>query len=1146
MPGALAQLPDSARAQRLGGAAETGCAAAASAHAELSPDGAVLAPAAGAFASVTTAAAAQVDVPGLAGALGGAMRAVRSAAPAGVVEQVEALEAEFRRALETVTGNPLLGVLPEGSALSDVVGQVVAEAVDLFERRLEELAEQVFGAEDVAALVEGLALLDGLRTDYPAHADQLSGLLADTLLGVDPAVMDPLRRHLAAVLQLAGRLDATVVGPVINLVRAPMTTAIATVGDAVATLDPTLAADYDELVHALDAVAGAVTGAGAALRPFCADAAAAAAALDLDALVPGYAALLGTVELTGRELVGDVLDSTLEVLDALVEGVTAAAASPNDLAAAVRGLGTDVRTAMTGSAVGQAHAEVVAFVGRIRDAVAAVPFAALRDAVSEMLRRIGAELDDLGIADLAAGIESGLDGLVEQATTITGQATQSVQEALTKLLDLLDEVPIADLAGELEQGVAALGQVVRSLHDTAIGLLDDLTAQLDQLTTLSFEPASDAVISEIDEIKGRLARMNPDALSDESKLAIRAALAVLESLDVDEKVVQVLDAGYAELDGEVRSVLDEIAAGLERLRQSVGELDPGALLKPVTDGLHQIRTVVDSVDAASLTAGLRAELDRAGDQLAVLRPGRLLAPLQPSYDAGQSVVLRLDPQVWGAPLGALHADLVAITDRLDLAPLFADLAEWRRDLVERARNVLLDVSVRAGLPAPLDGWFARVLPFVTGVTDLLTLDPGAAMRELSGRLRAELRPSSLYEPLDEVFEAARDALAGVPEADLVSAATELRDAIVALDELAPDRLVARLREGHRRLVTLADDAFAPATGLAALRVAFHARVDVAVTTPDGAVARVDARFDAVAALLDADTAGSVVASLEAVQAAGLTALSRTADALATNPATASAQASFTRLRADLDRFVPPGLPRTGPLTADVVLGACEYWRPSRRTGELDARLAAFVAALEPAAAALDEAFDAVTDDLRAAAELIDPLALEPIMAEVFDALRAQVDVLDPAELLVELRKEVYLPVAAAVEALDPRALAVRLDAAFERTRSVVLAQLSGLLDAVSKAVAEHLATVRRSVEGLLDTVEGTLSGAVGDVDDVLKQVSDLAFFGIVEKLRQVLDNLKLSFDAEVRRIVRAFDAMLDAAPLGERIHARTAVTSGAA
>ena len=96
------------------------------------------------------------------------------------------------------------------------------------------------------------------------------------------------------------------------------------------------------------------------------------------------------------------------------------------------------------------------------------------------------------------------------------------------------------------------------------------------------------------------------------------------------------------------------------------------------------------------------------------------------------------------------------------------------------------------------------------------------------------------------------------------------------------------------------------------------------------------------------------------------------------------------------------------------------------------RLTSFVAAIASVGGALDEALEAFADDLDAIAALIDPLALEPPIAEVFDAVRAQVDALDPATLLSRARTEVYLPITQAIAALDPRELAARLDACIHR------------------------------------------------------------------------------------------------------------------
>lgn len=1134
MPGVLTKLPDSTRITRIAESTRTSCSASVQAHADLGSGGVALAPAAGVFGTVT--GGATVDLAGLGQSLGAALDTIGAALPSGVLEQVEGIDRSYRKVVDLVGGNPLLGLLPDGSALSDVVRQVIAEALVLFERRVSEAAEHLLGEDEVAALLEGFALIEGLRTDYPAHAAQLPDFMASTLLGFDPQVLGRLRVHFEVVVGLLGTLAPEKVSALIGRVRASATAALNGAATAVDALDPAVAAGYQRLTDALDEASGTVAAAGEALLPLYQDVAGMVPGMDPERLLDGYLTLLDSVELTERDLVDDVLDSTLGLLDDLVATVQQAA-SPDEIAAGVRQLGARVSAGIAGSGIGQAREQIVDFLGGIAESIASIPLAQAREALKGMLERVGTEIADLGLADLALEIEGQFDALAGAAGTAASEAANQVAGALGSLLDDIDALPADNLLQGLEDAVAQLGDVVHELRDGAAGLVDDLQAQLDGLTGLSFTPLADDVIGEINELRDRLRAMNPDALSEESKLAVRAALAVLEALDVEGTVVDALGTAYRELDAAVRVVLEDIAAGLDRVRRSLGELNPENLLAPVTQQLSKVRATVDSLDAAALTTGLRVELERLDSWLSTLKPGGVLAPLQDTYGAGLAAVHRLDPDAWGAPLVDLHAQLAALTDRLDLSPVFAELNERRSNLVDLVRDSLASAVGQADLPEPLASWFARVLPLVTGVSDLLTLDPGAGMRDLSRRMRDDLTPSAVYEPLEEVFVAALGVLGSVPAGDLVAAATQLRDGVVtSLDELEPRLLVTRLRAAHRRLVDAAPAAaLQPLDRLHALKAAFHARVDVAATTPDGQVARVDARFDAVLGLLDEDLPTSVVHRLTHEQETVLAALRQAVDTLAESAALQPAQQSFEGLRGSVERLVPPELPREGTIGVDQVAAAFEHWRPTRRAAELDTRLTSFVDALAPAGQALDEALEAFTADLRAAAGLLDPLTLDPAVAEIFDAVRARVDDLEPGELLAQLKSDVYQPIAQAVEALDPAALAARLDRAYEAARTAVMSELTGLVDGVTRELGEHLVAVREAVDALLGQLDAALTGATRDLEDVVQGVTDLAFVGIVQRLRQVLDNLGTSFDTELHRIKQAFDAMLDAAPLGQPV-----------
>ncbi|MFD2082915.1 hypothetical protein SAMN05421678_12912 [Actinopolymorpha cephalotaxi] len=1136
MSGALDQLPDSTAMGRISQTAQASCDTSAQAHAGLGADqpGSALAPAAGAFASVR--ASATIDLGGLGDALGSTLRTVTGAVPPAVTEHVGALDAAYQQAHALVARNPILSLLPEGSALQDVVAQIIDQTVALFERRVNELANRLLDAEEVAELVEAFEVMRRLATDFQAHADDLPGFVTSTLLGFSPQLLGPVRAHVATTDQVVVSLDPAALAAAVDPLRAAATDVVTALTQAVDDLDPTAAAGYTAIVAALDTGRAAVTTATDTLRPLYQGLDQVLGAHPWDTLIDGYLRLLPAQELRPRDLVDDVLTATVDLFDDLIAALQQAITA-GDLASRVEQFGAGLHQAISGSGIGVVRQRILDFLDEIRATVASVPFAQAHQAVADMLGRVGQEISDLGLDQLATQIAAGLADLTTTATTATAQAGQAVRQGLQELLAAIDDLPAADLLAALQDAVRQLSQVVDHLHDGAVGAIEDLQAQLASLEKLSFRPVSDEVIGEIEDVRTRLREMNPDALSEEGKLAVRAALAVLEAVDVEGKVVTVLTHAFHDLQGQVLAVLDDITAALERIRGSVGELSPTTVLTPLTGALTDLGTSLDRLNAAALTTPLRTELDQLDQWLAGLNPAALLTPLQGPYDAALAAVRQLDPAVWGSTLTNLYAELAATVARLDLTPLFQELDQRRRDLLVSVRDQLSLAVHDLGLPEPLAGWLERVWPLLEGITDVLTLDPAAGMRQLSRRVHDGFTPAALYEPLEQVFDQAVATLSAVPAADLVAAATAARDDVLAaLDELDPRRLVERLRAAHRRLVDVAPTTLVPPlTGVRALRIAFHAKADAALTTPAGKVAEVDASFDAVLQLLDGGAAASAVATLNGLHEKAMTALTHAVD----NLDITQAAAAFDRLKATVDGLVPANLPRTGTLTVPQVIAACETWRPSGRAATLDTRLHAFLDLLVPVADQLEAAFDTFAADLRATAALIDPLALDQAVAEIFEAVRAQVEELDPADLLDQLRADVYVPVIAAVEGLNPAALAGQLDGAYQAARTAVTGELGRLVADVHKALEDHLNAARAAVKAVIGELTAALHTGAADLEDIIARIGDLVFVGLIQRLRTVLGNLATSFETELGRVRQSFDSMLDAIPAGDRIHPRT-------
>lgn len=133
-----------------------------------------------------------------------------------------------------------------------------------------------------------------------------------------------------------------------------------------------------------------------------------------------------------------------------------------------------------------------------------------------------------------------------------------------------------------------------------------------------------AVVGEIDELRGRLAAIDPNALSDAEKLALTAALAFLEAIDLQAQVIGGLKDGYHSAENEVRAIFNQIVAALNQLRDKVFVFNPETVLGPINAVLAGANALLDQLNARTLLAPLYAQIDSLQSLLQDLAPAACL------------------------------------------------------------------------------------------------------------------------------------------------------------------------------------------------------------------------------------------------------------------------------------------------------------------------------------------------------------------------------------------------------------------------------------------------------------------------------------------------------------------------------------------
>jgi len=1075
-------------------------------------------------------AATDIDVTGLTTRLPDALEVLRAALPSSALEYVEGIEQAYTAAQDFLTDSPLVQQIGQGASLQDTALAVIQDALTRFESGLTDLAGNLVDPHTLDAVRGAFADIERFRTDYAGNRDSFLPFLAENLLGVAPDVLKgPLDQVQACVAVLAP-LDPAALGQAVGPAGAAIADATTGLLAAVDTLDPAAAGGYatirarlDDLDAAVEAIDGGLTGVYGALGDLV-------DAHHWDTVFAAYRTALDAVDIGHVPTVDDVVATITGALEELL-GRLFVVLDADDLAARVGLLVQSIDDTVATTGLGRARDAVGDFLDEIRQAVMSVPTDEIAHAVQTMLGRVKAALDELGIDTVTQQLDAAfarVDKVVGQV--LTTQLVGRVTAALDAAVNAVGSLPVDALAGELDAVLKQLGDLITEITQALQGPLGQVSAFAAQLDTLSFRPVADDVIAQIDDVKGRLQEINPNALSEPERLALQAALAVLRSIDLEGTVVTGLKQGFATAQGGVTDLLAQLGRIVARVRAHVEQFSPDAALQPLDALLAEATDQVHRVNATVLLRPLYQVVDDVVSTLDDVSPGRLLQPLQAPYDTLLAAVGRIDPGQWVAPLRTLYAEIDRLIGLVDVTPLFEELDRRRTDLLTHVRSALLEALSGLDLPQPLGAVLDAVRPFVEAITGaLLGGNLATAVPALGADLQAGLDLAAPLRLLDAPFEELLQMLDAVPQGALAEALETLRTSIgTGLDALDPRAILTRLREGQGRLAALAAPVvLAAPLRLPAVRAAFDVRVAAAPPERVAAVAAVRAHFEASFSRVDPSAPGSTTSRLSRAQ-------QDVTDRLARGIATldpARVEGAYARVRGDLDHLVPDFLRGAQPLTPAQIQAGLASMRPSAKAAPVEALVRRFLVRAQSLQDAIGDAVAAVFGALGRLLSLVDPLSLRDKVAAIYQALRDKAHVIDPDALAQSLR-ETFTPLLAPLNAIDPSAIGQRLDQSFRRAVSAVHDDARAVLDALARAVDGKLASVRAAVEHVIGSVRQTLQKARQDLQAVLEQVEQLVLVEVLDRLDRLVANLGVSFGAELDRVRNAFDDMLAAIPLG--------------
>ncbi|GAA0750855.1 hypothetical protein LRH25_31430 [Ideonella azotifigens] len=1072
--------------------------------------------------------ALDIDVSGLSEALPKAISTIQNALPGDALAFIENLNESYQGLSDFLANSPLVQQIHPGDSLEQTALKLIEAVLSAFSDRLAELGSTLIDTDTLAQVTAALGTIEQLAGGQVPSADDLLNFLAQQLVGVDHDLLAGASQHLDGALALIQPLTAGGIEGLIGTVRDQAALSFQALANAIVSFDAADAAAYAALEALLQAWSDALGLAFDAIDAGC-DALTALVADDAwDTLFSAYATVLGAVPLVELPSVDDAVDAIASVIESLLSRLRMSL-SPQDLAAQIARASNGVHEMFAASPLSQVQQILIDFIGKIQQAMADVPTEQVQLAVSGMLSRVKQELDALHIDQVRTGIAEGFQAahdFIEQ--NIGDDLLGDLSSTLADALDQFKQIPIADVADAIGDVVQQAGSLIQQLASDLSSALDDLKALLAQLDGLDFKPVADEVIDEIDALKAKLSAIKPESLSEPEKIAIQGGLALLRAVDLEGMIETQLKTGFKTIDDELAEAVQAVLDAWNNFRDRIIGFDGSAILAPVNALLDQVEKSVNGINATLVLAPLDGLVDELVAQADKLSPGQLLEPLKAPYQQMMAAINRASPDVWVEPLRLLHTEIDRLVDLIDITPLLDTLEQKERELFTQARDGLASALDSVHLPPPLDTFFETMKALMLGLADAVFGDPDGALRQYNLTLGDSVKPSSLFKPLDLVFDQLMAAVDKLPVADVASALEAIRTGLgMALPALNPAQVTRLLREAQQRVDALSPSALAGAVTLPALRVRLDAQI--ALSAGNGAAkASLSAKFDLVLAPLKLDVPSSRLQQLDGRVRELSAALRQRINGLDAS----GAQAAYNRLNSGLAKMLPAFLTQPQPITADTLHGALATLRPSTKARRIDLAVDRFLGDLAPLQAALDDAVNGFFGEIRQAALVLHPAGLKTAVSGVYDTLRAKLNILDPDALAAELKTTVWDPLMDPLKAIDPAAIQVQLDALYQQLVAKITGSLRGMLTQLKQAIDGFLNQVRAELKKVLDALKAQLEAILADVTALLQQVDQLIVHDLLERLLTLLANLQTSFDQQLDRVLNEFDTMLNAIPLG--------------
>lgn len=1049
----------------------------------------------------------------------------RQAAELDLTQPVQAVAEGLTQVRNDVVGSALgeLVFAPgETRELKEVLLEQVPELTAQFLTGLTSMRDDVVSAEKVQEAIDFVSEISAFTADLPTEPEEIVDFLAQSFVGLPGSLLDA---PLALANPLLERLEQMADAAANNDVQLQLRTLVAQLNSAasqIGGIDVTVESNYqaaiDQLTAAqtsLTAISGGVQGVIESLSNGLGQVDLSQFETDFRSAVEGIPAL----EVTSLDEVGAGVLAPLERINQAMDSL-----GSQEFIDRLRVLLQSIAEGQEELALGSWQADILGFFEEIQTFIEQLDLTGVRDQIGSAFDTIDQEISGLGedfkqtlidtINEPLSAVENAVDSIN------LASVTALIEDVFGQLNTALDNISIADLQAGLVSAFGTLDGVIGELVTQTTSIADQLDDIISSLGEIQFDPVASEVIADIEDVTEKLSQIAPDSLSTVQRIALAAAVGILQALDFQENVTDFLTERCNELVALPQEPLQTVADQLDALFERVTAFDPEIIVAPLNDLYAQILEPIDNLEASALLQPLDDALSQAKEAFDTLSPAQLKAPLDELYAPLPAALDTLSPTELLQPVVDVFDRFEEALRKVDLTILFDELETLLDELFAQAKAEIVDHIQGLGLPAPVSDFLTSLTALLDLVSPTFFTDPANKFIGAMDAIMADFSPGDLFIPLQTLYDQLVALLDQVDDEVLVGGFEQVRETLTTTLNRTDPAILA----GGINNLSLETSTFYAALNPGSLTTALDgpyqslttafARLDETTIPPE-----LQALYDQIEDLV---TSVNPQPSLSTLQGSYTTALNQL-DGLGQVSLDGLAD-TFAPIRQQIDGLIPDFLRE--PVTAEGVAAALNDLRPDAIAAEVDAAFAEFrqrFTALRPQLVAELQGFAEEQRDLLV---FFDFRVLAEKFQEIYDAITAQVAALNPAAIVADLQGT-FDTVKTQIDELNPTFLVDELTETFDQVKD----KLDALgLDTVEAGLDASLQNVKDKL-ALLDPVEilrqAGLLDTFAELEDALAAVSVAT---VIADLDEALKKLCAELESELEKTQAAFERMISAIP----------------